>query len=55
VFALFEIAFDQGRRHAMVTYAFHCGALRGNGSTWVFEKINDKWKKTDFECGGWVS
>jgi hypothetical protein len=55
LFSLSEIAFDQEHRHAIVRYAFHCGALCGNGSTWVFEKVNGKWKKTDLTCGGWVS
>lgn len=55
LFSLSEIAFDQERRHAVVRYAFHCGALCGSGSTRVFEKVNGKWKKTGLTCGGWVS
>jgi hypothetical protein len=55
LFSLSEIAFDQEHRHAIVRYAFHCGTLCGNGGTWVFEKVNGKWKKTDSTCGGWVS
>jgi hypothetical protein len=55
LFSLSEIAFDQERNRAIVRYAFHCGALCGSGSTWVFEKVNGRWKKTDLTCGGWVS
>jgi len=55
LFSLSEIAFDQAHRHAIVRYAFHCGALCGSGSTWAFEKVNGQWKKTEFTCGGWVS
>ena len=55
LFSLSEIVFDKERRHALVSYAFHCGALCGSGATWVFEKINGEWKKSDLACGGWVS
>jgi len=55
LFSLSEIAFDKERRHAVVSYGFHCGLLCGNGAMWVFEKTNGEWKRTDRMCGGWVS
>ena len=55
LFSLSEIAFDRGHHFAIVTYAFWCGGLCGNGSTMVFEKIGSEWTRTDRQCGGWVS
>jgi len=55
LFSMSEIVFDREHRRALVSYSFHCGALCGNGATWIFEKVNGEWKKTDQECGGWVS
>jgi hypothetical protein len=55
LFSMSEIVFDQEHRRALVSYAFYCGALCGNGRTCVLEKINGSWKITDRECGGWVS
>jgi hypothetical protein len=55
LFSLSEIAFDKDRRHAVVSYGFHCGLLCGNGALWVFEKVDGKWRKTDLTCGGWIS
>jgi hypothetical protein len=55
LFSMSEIVFDRGRQHALVSYAFHCGALCGSGATWAFEKVNGQWKNTGRECGGWVS
>ena len=55
LFSLSEIAFDKDHRYAAVTYSFWCGSLCGDGSTLVFEKVGNVWKKTDRRCGGWVS
>lgn len=55
VLSMSEVVFDMERHHALVSYAFHCGALCGSGATWIFEKVNGQWKRTDRECGGWVS
>jgi hypothetical protein len=55
LFSMSEIAFDKDRTHAVVSYSFWCGSLCGNGATWVFEKIGNEWKKTDRNCGAWVS
>jgi hypothetical protein len=55
LFSLSEIAFDEERTHAVVSYSFWCGSLCGNGATWVFEKVGNEWKKTDRNCGDWIS
>jgi len=55
LFSMSEIAFDKAHRHAVVSYSFWCGALCGNGSTLVFEKTGQGWKRTDHNCGGWIS
>lgn len=54
LFSMSEIAFDKHHHFAVVSYAFWCGSLCGNGSTIVFEKINGVWVKNR-KCGGWVS
>jgi len=55
LFSVSEIAFDQQHNHAAVSYSFWCGSLCGNGATVIFEKIDGQWKKTNRNCGGWVS
>lgn len=55
LFSLSEIVFDTERRNALVSYKFVCGELCGSSNTWLFEKVNGQWKKTDRTCGGWVS
>ncbi len=55
LFSLSEIAFDKEKRHAVVSYSYRCGALCGQGSTLVFEKVGNSWKKMDRRCGGWIS
>ena len=55
IFALSEIAFDKQHLHAIVSYSFSCGMLCGSGMTLVFEKVGDEWRRTNLECGGWVS
>jgi hypothetical protein len=55
LFSMSEIGFDKDHRHAVVSYRFWCGALCGNGSTLVFEKAGNTWKKTKRNCGGWIS
>lgn len=55
LFSLSEIAFDKEKRHAVVSYSYRCGALCGNGSTLVFEKVGNSWRKMDGHCGGWIS
>lgn len=55
LFSLSEIVFDTERRYALVSYEFVCGELCGSSNSWLFEKVNGQWKKTDRTCGGWVS
>jgi hypothetical protein len=55
LFSMSEIGFDKDHRHAVVSYRFWCGTLCGNGSTLVFEKAGNEWKKTKRNCGGWIS
>jgi hypothetical protein len=55
LFSLSEIDFDREHRHAIVSYTFECGMLCGSGRTLVFEKVGKEWRRTDLECGGWVS
>lgn len=55
LFSMSEIAFDVEHHYAIVQYDFWCGSLCGSGGTLVFEKIGGEWKRTDRECGGWVS
>jgi hypothetical protein len=55
LFSLSEIAFDKEHRHAVVSYRLWCGALCGRGYTVVFEKVGDRWQKTDRLCAGWIS
>jgi hypothetical protein len=55
LFSLSEIAFDKENHHAVVSYRYWCGARCGHGSTLVFEKVGNTWKKMDRHCGGWVS
>ena len=55
LFSLSEIAFDRDHRHAVVSYGFVCGSLCGSGGTWLLEKVDGRWKRTDRVCGGWVS
>lgn len=55
LFSMSEIVFDKEHLHALVSYAFHCGALCGSGATWILEKVDGQWKKADRACGGWVS
>jgi hypothetical protein len=55
LFSLSEIAFDRSHHYAIVRYGFWCGFLCGNGATLVLEKIGDRWKVTDRQCGGWIS
>jgi hypothetical protein len=55
LFSMSEIAFDKGRSYAVVATSFYCGSLCGHGTTLIFEKIGDNWKKTNRSCGGWIS
>jgi hypothetical protein len=55
LFSLSEIAFDKEHHLAVVSYSFRCGSLCGNGATLVLEKVGDDWKKTNRNCGGWIS
>jgi hypothetical protein len=50
-----EIAFDRDHRQALVSYSFVCGSLCGSGGTWLLEKVDGVWRRTDRVCGGWVS
>jgi hypothetical protein len=54
-FAISDIAFDEDHNRALVSHSFYCGRLCGNGNTWLFEKVNGVWKRTDRYCGGWIS
>lgn len=55
LFSMSEIAFDKEHHFGVVSYHFWCGSLCGNGSTIVFEKINDVWKDANRDCARWVS
>jgi hypothetical protein len=55
LFSMSEIAFDKEHDYAVVSYSFWCGSLCGNGTTEVFEKVSGEWRRTDRNCGGWVS
>lgn len=55
LFSMSEIAFDKEHRHAVVSYGFWCGMLCGNGATLIFEKIENEWKRSDRDCGSWIS
>jgi hypothetical protein len=55
LFSMSETAFDVKHHYAIVRYDFWCGSLCGSGATLVFEKIGGEWKRTDRECGGWIS
>jgi hypothetical protein len=55
LFSMSEIAFDKERRYAIVSYRFWCGPLCGNGSTMVFQKFGEEWRRADRKCGGWLS
>ena len=55
LFSISEIAFDREHRVALVSYEFVCGSLCGSGGTWLLEKADGVWKRTDRACGGWVS
>ena len=55
LFSMSEIAFDKEHRRALVSYSFGCGLLCGSGGVWLFEKVDGVWKKSDRDCGGWVS
>ena len=54
LFSVSEIVFETEQRR-LVSYSFACGSLYGNGGTWLFEKVNGVWERTDRDCGGWVS
>jgi hypothetical protein len=55
LFSLSEIAFDKSHHYAIVSFGFWCGSLCGHGSTLIFENVSGQWKRTDRNCGGWVS
>jgi hypothetical protein len=55
LFSMSEIAFDKESHYALVSFSFRCGSLCGSGATLVFEKVGAEWKKTDRNCGGWIS
>lgn len=55
LFSLSEVAFDKDHHYAVVSYKFWCGLLCGSGATLVFEKVGDEWKRTERQCGGWIS
>jgi hypothetical protein len=55
LFSMSEIAFDNEYHHALVFYSFHCGLLCSGGATLIFEKVDGVRKKSQRECGGWIS
>jgi hypothetical protein len=55
LFSMSEIAFDREHHHAVVSYRFWCGLLCGDGATLVFEKVGEDWKRTNRNCGAWIS
>jgi hypothetical protein len=55
LFSMSEIIFDKEHRFAVVSYSFYCGGLCGHGAALVFEKIKGEWRKTNRNCGSWIS
>jgi len=55
LFSVSEIAFDKDHQQALVSYSFVCGSLCGSGGTWLLERVDGVWKRTNRTCGGWVS
>jgi hypothetical protein len=55
LFSMSEIAFDKEQRRALVSYSFVCGELCGSGAVWLFEKVDGVWRKSERDCGGWIS
>ena len=50
-----EIAFDTGRRYAVLSFSFSCGMLCGHSGTVVFEKVKDRWKRSKRRCNFSIS
>ncbi len=55
LFSVSEIAFDKEHRRALISYSFVCGSLCGSGGVWLFEKVDGVWRKSERDCGGWIS
>jgi len=55
LFSVSEISFDRDHRQALVSYSFVCGSVCGSAGTWLLEKVDGIWKRTNRVCGGWVS
>lgn len=55
LFTVSEVAFDNERNRAIVSFSFVCGSLCGSGNVWLFEKVDGAWKKSEHTCGGWTS
>ena len=54
MFSLSEILIDKAHQHAVVSYAFDCGDLCGNGRILLLERTGEGWKVKN-TCGEWVS
>jgi hypothetical protein len=54
LFSMSEIAFDQNRNYAVISYSFYCGSLCGNGATLLLKKENGEWKLSR-SCSNWIS
>lgn len=52
---LSEVAFDKTHRYAVMNFSFVCGGLCGHGGIVILQKVNGRWKRTDRQCGGWIS
>lgn len=53
--SLSEIAFNKNQDRAVMSFAYWCGTLCGNGAVLVFERNGEGWKRSSQECGVWVS
>lgn len=46
--------FSSDRKTVIIDMTIHCGGTCGGGSTFIYKKINNKWKKV-YKLGRWVS
>lgn len=46
--------FSSDRKTVIIDISTHCGGTCGGGSTFIYKKINNKWKKV-YKLGRWVS
>jgi hypothetical protein len=52
---LSEIAFNESRTLAVMSYSFSCGFTCGHGGVLVFEKTAQGWKRANRSCSTWMA